>query len=48
MRVYQHLLPYVNIHVMMQGLFEVASGLGYALGPVIGGLIYQVRESFFV
>ncbi len=28
---------------MMQGLFEVASGLGYALGPVIGGLIYQVK-----
>ena len=25
-----------------QGLFEVSVGLGYAVGPPIGGLLYQV------
>ena len=27
----------------LQGFFEVGSGLGYAIGPPIGGLLYTVR-----
>ena len=26
----------------MQGLFEVGGGLGYAMGPAVGGLLYTV------
>ena len=35
----------VNIHyikIVKQGLFELSSGLGYSLGPSIGGAMYQV------
>ncbi len=31
---------YITIYV--QGLFEVAAGLGYAVGPPLGGLLYEV------
>ena len=33
-----------------QGLFELAGGLGFAVGPVIGGILYQIggfRLPFF-
>ena len=33
-----------------QGLFELAGGLGFAVGPVIGGVLYQIggfRLPFF-
>lgn len=30
--------------LFLQGLFEVSSGLGYAIGPPCGGLLYAVSH----
>ena len=40
----------VNLFFFLQGLFELAGGLGFAVGPVIGGALYQLggfRLPFF-
>ena len=29
-----------------QGLFELAGGFGYALGPSLGGVMYQVQTQY--
>ena len=33
---------YVIFVFFMQGLFEVAAGLGMAIGPPVGGVLYEV------
>ena len=30
-----------------QGLFELANGFGYALGPSLGGVMYQVQTQYY-
>ena len=30
--------------MLFQGLAEVGAGLGYAIGPVIGGFLYKVHN----
>ena len=36
-------LFFPNSVATIVGLFEMASGLGFALGPPLGGVLYQVR-----
>ena len=31
---------------LWQGVFEVASGLGYTIGPPLGGFLYAVEYTF--
>ena len=41
---------YMYLSSYFQGLFELAGGLGFAVGPVIGGFLYQLggfRLPFF-
>ena len=39
-----HALCIATIYFNMQGLLEMASGLGYFSGPVVGELLYQVGQ----
>lgn len=32
----------IVVTLFLQGLFEVGGGLGFAVGPPIGGLLYTV------
>ena len=38
-------ITYHHINFSLQGIFEIGGGLGYAVGPLIGELLYTVELS---